>query len=174
MMPLVFCLQMQGIGKAAGSIETWSYRWASEIFHEFGTAGDGLGSGSGTQGGSGEAPLPLELRSAVTAPARPGFRCGNGKVYVREGRHNLRTEVPSTSAGSLAWGTPIRRPAVCARTVVCRGFRAVDACVSPHPREASTQPNLPSRVCNTLPMCLPQHTLRKSVTWSVGATHGQP
>jgi hypothetical protein len=49
------------------------------------------GSGSGTQGGSGEAPLPIELRSAVVGPAGPGFRCGNGKVCIREGRSNLIT-----------------------------------------------------------------------------------
>jgi hypothetical protein len=34
-------------------LETWSYRWASEVFHEFGQAGGRVGIGSGTQGGSG-------------------------------------------------------------------------------------------------------------------------
>ena len=53
------------------------------IFGGAGLAGVWLGGGSGAQGGSGQPPLPLELRGAVVAPERTGFRIGNGKVCVR-------------------------------------------------------------------------------------------
>jgi hypothetical protein len=43
-------------------IQTWSYRWASEVLHEKGQAGMWLGVSSGTPGGSGHTPLPLEVR----------------------------------------------------------------------------------------------------------------
>src|SRR5918911_2827286 len=61
-------------------------------------AGGGSGSGSGTQGGSGHTPFPFELRSAVTAPARPRRGIDIGKVRVRTGRKDYRAEGPGDSA----------------------------------------------------------------------------
>ena len=53
------------------TLETWSYRWSSEIFHEFGKQVVGMESAQVremSRGGSGQTPLSLELRSAVISP----------------------------------------------------------------------------------------------------------
>ena len=81
-------------------IETWSYRWTTEIFHEFGKQ-LWFGGGSGAQGGSRETPLPFELRSAVAAPAGTGFRVGNRKVYVPQGAITIGQKVRTIARDAL-------------------------------------------------------------------------
>ncbi len=46
-------------------IQTWSYRWSVEIFHEFTKQITGLEAAQVRFGGSGETPFSLKLRSAV-------------------------------------------------------------------------------------------------------------
>jgi hypothetical protein len=84
-------------------IQTWSYRWAQEVFHEKGQAGVWLGISSGTQGGSGHTPLPVELRGAVLAPTRACRRVEIRKIRVCRGAENLRSEVPSDWPGSTSF-----------------------------------------------------------------------
>ena len=85
------------IGKV-DAVETWNIRWAAEIFHEFGKQVTGLEAAQVRKEEAGQAPLPLELRSAVVAPAGTGFRVDNGKVCVRTGRQHHRTAGPDDSA----------------------------------------------------------------------------
>jgi hypothetical protein len=84
-------------------IQTWSYRWASEVFHEKGQAGVWFGIGLGMQGGSGHPPLPFELRGAVLGPTRPCFAVNLGKICVRRREENLRSEVSSDWSGSTSF-----------------------------------------------------------------------
>jgi hypothetical protein len=46
-------------------MQTWSYRWSCEVFHEVSKQHTGRLVGSGTQRGSGQPPLPSQLRGAV-------------------------------------------------------------------------------------------------------------
>jgi hypothetical protein len=51
--------------EGARIIETWSYRWASEVFHEFSKQVTGFESARVQQGGSGYSPLSFELCEGV-------------------------------------------------------------------------------------------------------------
>jgi len=66
-------------------LETWRYRWAAEIFSCVRHAGVRLEAAQGAQGGSGQAPLSLELRSAVVAPADTGFRSATERFAFAQG-----------------------------------------------------------------------------------------
>ncbi len=108
-------------------IETWSYRWASEIFHEFSKQVTGLEAAQVRKEEAVTTPLPFELRSAVVGPAGPCFRRGNGKICVCQRRADLRPEVSSDHAGSLARAAEVCRPDVGARPLLCSNLGDVNA-----------------------------------------------
>ena len=100
-MPRAFCSTDARHWESGRVLETWSYRWAAEIFHEAGKQVTGLEAGSGTQEGSGPTPLPLEWCSAVAGPAGSGFRRGNGKVCVRQGAITVGQQVHTVAREAL-------------------------------------------------------------------------
>jgi hypothetical protein len=99
-------------------IQTWSYRWASEVFHEKGQAGMWLGVSSGTQGGSGYTPLPLELCSAVFGPTRTCRRVEIRKICICRREENLRSEVPSDLPGGLTLPAGTMQAVFCRRQIL--------------------------------------------------------
>jgi hypothetical protein len=94
-------------------IQTWSYRWASEVFHS--SASRYVAWSHQAQGGSGHTPLPLELLSCVVGPTRTCRRVEIRKICVRCREENLRSEVQSDLPGGIAL------PAGTMQAVFCRG-----------------------------------------------------
>ena len=95
-------------------IQTWSYRWASEVFHEKGQAGMGLGVIRGKE----EALIRhfrLSCVSRVVGPTRPCPRVEIRKICVCRREENLRSEVPSDLPGGITL------PAGTMQAVFCRG-----------------------------------------------------
>jgi hypothetical protein len=95
-------------------IQTWSYRWASEVFHEKAQAGMWLGVIRRKE----EAVtrhFRLSCVSRVVGPTRTCRRVEIRKIGVCRGEENLRSEVPSDLPGGIAL------PAGTMQAVFCRG-----------------------------------------------------
>jgi hypothetical protein len=95
-------------------IQTWSYRWASEVFHEKGQAGMWFGVIRRKE----EAVtrhFRLSCVSRVVGPTRTCPRVEIRKICVCRREENLRSEVPSDLPGGIAL------PAGTMQAVFCRG-----------------------------------------------------
>jgi hypothetical protein len=96
-------------------IQTWSYRWASEVFHEFGKQVCGLESAQVRKEEAVIRHFRLSCVSRVVAPTRTCPRVEIRKICVCRREENLRSEVPSDLPGSIAL------PAGTMQAVFCRG-----------------------------------------------------
>jgi hypothetical protein len=96
-------------------IQTWSYRWASEVFHEFGKQVCGLESAQVRKEEAVTRHFRLSCVSRVVGPTRTCRRVEIRKICVRRREENLRSEVPSDLPGGIAL------PAGTMQAIFCRG-----------------------------------------------------
>jgi hypothetical protein len=96
-------------------IQSWSYRWASEVFHEFGKQVCGLESAQVRKEEAVTRHFRLSCVSRVVGPTRTCRRVEIRKICVCRREENLRSEVQSDLPGGITL------PAGTMQAVFCRG-----------------------------------------------------